>query len=73
MTRDEMIAMVRRVQELDGTENEVDDMVRTLIRRVPHSKISDLIHYPPNRIELTAEQIVDEALRREAEWRPIYG
>jgi hypothetical protein len=68
MTRDEMIAMVRCVQALDGTENEIDDLVGTLVRLVPHAKISDIIHRPPNRIQLSAEEIVDEALRREAAW-----
>jgi hypothetical protein len=66
MTRNEMIDMVRRVQTLDGTENEIDDLIGTLVRRAPHAKISDLIHRPPNRIQLSAEEIVDEALRREA-------
>lgn len=68
MTRSEMIDMVRRVQKLDGTENEIDALIGTLIRQVPHANISDLIHRPPNRIQLSAEEIVDEALRREAAW-----
>jgi hypothetical protein len=36
-------------------------------RNVPHPTISDLIFYPPNGIELSAEEIVNVALG----YRPI--
>jgi hypothetical protein len=73
MTREEMIRMVRRIQTLDGTEEQIDCLIVALRETFPHAKVSDLIHYPPNRRELTAEQIVDEALRRERAWRELQG
>jgi hypothetical protein len=73
MTREEMIALVRRVQALEVLRTRSMIWFEFLSKHVPHARIGDLIHYPPIESNLTAEQVVDEALRREAEWRPTYG
>ena len=64
MTREEMIALVRKLDQADGAEAELDGILEALIMAVPNGNISDLIfHADP---ELSIEEVVDEALRREA-------
>ncbi len=66
MTRSEMIDAARKVFAMDGTEDEINVLVYNLKLSAPHSKISDMIFYPD--VERDAEQVVDEALRREKEY-----
>jgi len=46
--------------EADGTEQELDEMVELLEASVAHPEVVDLIYYRER--ELTAEEIVEEAL-----------
>lgn len=63
MTRDELVELVRRIQRVDGSEEEISRMVLTLKASVAHPAVSDLIFWSEK--ELTAEEIVDEALAYE--------
>lgn len=59
-----MIALARRLDTADGAEEELDDIMDRLVDALPHSGIVNLLyHHLP---ELTAEEAIDEALRREA-------
>ena len=49
----------------EGTEAELDRDMQLLEANVPHRHVSDLIFYPQK--EMTAEEVVDEALA----YRPI--
>ncbi|MEJ1978580.1 MAG: hypothetical protein WDN49_23175 [Acetobacteraceae bacterium] len=65
MTRDEILQAVIKLYPGDGEEKEDVALVERLRRELPHSKISDLIFQDFR--DLTPEQVVDEAMRREAE------
>jgi len=67
LDRAELIAIVRRIMDADGTESEIDALIATLESNVPHPSVSDLIFWPPSGDEPTAEQIVDAAMT----YRPI--
>ena len=60
LTRQELIRLVTRVMNVDGTETEIDELLQLLERNVPHPEVSDLIFYPDR--EMTAEEVVDRAL-----------
>ena len=60
MSRDELIELVRRVIEVDGTEEEIDACIEAVSRSVPHPGWLDLIYY--NDRDLTPEEVIDEAL-----------
>jgi hypothetical protein len=69
LTREQLIVVVQRIMRCDGTEEEIDELVTTLERNVPHPAPTDLIFYPHDMIpgfdleqELTAEEVVDLAL-----------
>jgi hypothetical protein len=62
MTRDELVQAVRRIVDADGSEAELDSLLALVERNVPHPAVSDLIFYPPNGTDLSAEQIVEIAL-----------
>ena len=65
LTWEELINLVNRIVECEGSEEEIDEMIEVVKRNVPHPEISDLIYW--NDEELTPEQIVDKAL----EYKPI--
>ncbi|TAN63656.1 hypothetical protein WS9_015555 [Paraclostridium sordellii 8483] len=65
LTREELINLVNRIVECEGSEEEIDEMIEVVEKNVPHPKINDLIYW--NEEELTSEQIVDKAL----EYKPI--
>lgn len=65
LTRDELIKLVNKIVECEGSEEEIDEMIEVVKRNVLHPEISDLIFW--NEEELTPEQIVDKAL----EYKPI--
>ena len=65
MTRDELLLLVEAI--LGSSKNSVvTPLLERLREALPHSAISDLIFWNP--VNLTSEQIVDEALRREEEY-----
>ena len=65
MTRKEMIDIVRRVSNAEGTEEQLDRLMDELETAAPNARISNLIFWTSP--ELTPEQVVDEAIRREIE------
>jgi hypothetical protein len=65
LTRDEMIALVDRLQRGEGDDEQAGEWIDQLNQSVPHPSISDLIFYSDE--ELSPEEIVDKALAH----RPI--
>ncbi|MGC4068451.1 MAG: bacteriocin immunity protein [Polyangiaceae bacterium] len=63
MTRDELVGIVRRIMTAHGSEEQLDELLATLESNVPHPAVSDLIFYPPDGHDLTADEIVDQALQ----------
>ena len=66
MTRDDIFKTVVKLYAGDGAEADDIALVTRLRQALPHSKISDLIFHDFRG--LTPEEIVDEAIRREAEY-----
>ncbi len=66
MTGDELLEVVRSIY-FGSTRPELVTPLREKLRgALPHSAINDLIFWNP--VELAPEQVVDEAMRREAEY-----
>lgn len=63
MNREELIQLVNKIINCEGSEKEIEDMVYLLERNVVYPDVSNLIFYD----EKTAEEIVDIAL----EYKPI--
>jgi hypothetical protein len=64
MTRNEIIEAVLALDGENLSERAEDELVANLEQKLPHARITELIFY--STPELTAEQIADEALRRES-------
>ena len=64
-TRADILAAVTKLYAGDGDEKEDTALLDQLDNELPHSGVSDLIFHDFRG--LTPEQVVDEALRREAE------
>ena len=45
LTREELINLVNRIVECEGSEEEIDEMIEVVKRNVPHPEISDLIYW----------------------------
>ena len=65
LTREELINLVNKIVECEGSEEEIDEMIDMVKKNVPYPDISDLIYW--NEEELTPEQIGDNAL----EYKPM--
>ena len=65
-SREELVRLVQRVMDADGTGDELDRMLDRLQGSVPHPDVSGLIFWPDGA-ELTAAEVVDRALA----YRPI--
>ena len=65
--KEDLVELVRKILAAEGSEEEQDEMLNTLERNVPDPNVSDLIYYPPEGKQLTAEEIVERALR----YKPI--
>lgn len=61
LSREELVELVRRIMEVEGTEEEIDAMIEILEANVPHPAVTDLIFYPEDG-EPTPEEVVDQAL-----------
>jgi hypothetical protein len=61
LSKPELVALVQRIMDCEGTEDEVRGMVRLLEANVPDPDVSDLI-YRPRDGEPTAEEVVERAL-----------
>lgn len=60
LSRQELIALVTKIVNAEGTEEELDQWLEMVMRQVPHPQVSDLIYW--HEPELTPEEIVDAAL-----------
>jgi len=65
LSKEDLIELVRKIMNVEGTEEEIDDMIDILKSSVPHPEVSDLIYWNEN--DLTPEQIVEQALN----YKPI--
>ena len=63
MTREELVELVKKIAAVDGTEEEIDNMLELLKKNVPDPRVSNYIFHT----NLTPEEIVDKALA----YRPI--
>jgi hypothetical protein len=61
---EELIETVEKIVNLEGDEEEIDNMINHLNRNVPHPNVSDLIFW--NDVELTPKEIVEQALNYKA-------
>jgi hypothetical protein len=50
----------------DGTEQELDELMDLLVANVPHPEVSNLIFHPAGGVELTPDEVVDNALNYRA-------
>jgi hypothetical protein len=66
MSRVDILAIVKEIYFGPALNDVVTPLLEKLSNALPHSDISDLIFWNP--VELTPEQVVDEAMRREAEY-----
>jgi hypothetical protein len=48
MTRDELIALARRIMAAEGTEDEIEQMSELFDRSVPHPSGINLAYFPEN-------------------------
>ncbi|MDS0526598.1 bacteriocin immunity protein [Clostridium sp. SHJSY1] len=60
LTRKELVSLVSRIVECEGTEEEIEEMIKIVKRNVPHPEVSNLIYW--NEEDFTSEQIVNIAL-----------
>jgi uncharacterized protein YukJ len=58
MTREELIDLVKKIMAVQGTEEEIHQMVELFMKNVPDPSASDYIFHR----NWTPEQIVDKAL-----------
>jgi hypothetical protein len=69
LSREEMIELVRRISEADGSEAEIDEMIEVFEANCKHSAGTDLIFWPhgfphdPEKPEPTIEEIVAKHCR----------
>ncbi|WP_315121151.1 bacteriocin immunity protein [uncultured Clostridium sp.] len=60
LRREELISLVSKIVNCEGTEKEIDEMIEIVANNVPHPEVSDLIYW--NEKDFTPEEIVDIAL-----------
>ncbi|BFH62866.1 bacteriocin immunity protein [Paenibacillus azoreducens] len=65
LRKKELLELVEKIMQADGSEQEIDEMIDVLERNVPHPQVSDLIFW--NEKELTPEEIIEEAMN----YKPI--
>lgn len=63
MTREELIALVTKICNFEGTQEEVNNNLGVFIENVPHPTPGDIIFY--NEKKLSPEEIVDISLNYE--------
>ncbi len=59
MSKEELIKLVEKIKNCEGTEEELDGMIELLENNVPHPEVSDLIFWGE---EKTPQEIVELAL-----------
>lgn len=60
MKKEELIDLVRKIMEVKGTEEELDNWMDVVEANVPHPAVSNLIFY--SKEPLTPEEIIEKAL-----------
>jgi hypothetical protein len=60
LSRKELINLVQKIMNCEGTEQEIDKWLEIAQDSVPHPNLSDLIFYPDR--ERTPEEIIEIAL-----------
>ena len=60
-SKQELTRMVQRVIDCEDDEDTIDQLLEILDDNLPHPSIYDLIYWPPNEEELSAEEIIDIA------------
>ena len=63
LTREELVRLVQHIMTTSGCVVDVDALLSKLESNVPHPNVSELIFSPPSGKSMTAEEIVDEALK----------
>lgn len=58
LTREELIELVRKIINCEGTEAQVDEMIAVLQQNVSDPEVTDYIFWEDN----TPEEVVDKAL-----------
>jgi hypothetical protein len=71
MTRKDILAIVSEICFGSPKNEVITPLLEKLIEVLPHANIIDLIFWNP--VELTPEQVVDEAMRQEAEYARSAG
>lgn len=59
MSKEDLIILVEKIMKCDGTEEEIDEMIKLLEKNVPDPRVSDLIFWGEER---TPQEIVEIAL-----------
>jgi hypothetical protein len=65
LSKEELVILVKKIMNSEGTEAEIDEWERLVQQNVPHPEVSGLIFYP--EVKMSAEEIVEVALG----YRPI--
>ena len=50
LTREELIDLVNKIIECEGSEEEIDEMIEVVKRNVPYPDISDLIYWSEDEL-----------------------
>lgn len=64
LNRAELVRLVQHIMTTSGCVVDLDALLNQLESNVPHPNVSGLIFNPPNGKAMTAEEIVDEALKQ---------
>ena len=62
LNKAELIVLVTRLLNLDGTEKELDEIEDLLEKELPDPNFTNYIYHPPNGIELSAKEIIEKSL-----------
>lgn len=65
LSREELIELVTKIIECEGTEEEIDNMIEIVEKNTSCPDLNDLIYW--NNHNLTPEQIIDTAMN----YKPI--
>ncbi|WP_202113074.1 bacteriocin immunity protein [Paenibacillus sp. MMS18-CY102] len=65
LSKEELIEIVQKIMNAEGSEEELNRMMAIVERSVPHPNMSDLIFWGEE--ERSAEDIVEQALKYEPE------
>ncbi|GAA3933498.1 hypothetical protein [Litoribacillus peritrichatus] len=60
LNKEELIALVQKIMDCTGSEEEQNEDLYLLQNNVPHPEVTDLIFW--HRPELSAEEVVEKAL-----------